>query len=109
MTADFTMFSGDSRILTILIKDEAGVDVDVSAADTILYGIFKKDGTVILQKALLSGITVAGNVVSITLLPSETQDIAPGQYMHECQISLLDGTVATVMQGQLHILRDFLT
>jgi hypothetical protein len=108
MAVDYSMYSGDSRIITISIRDDAGANVDVTTAQSIRYGIFRGDGTLMFEKALLSGVTVAGSVVTVTLLPADTASIAPALYLHELQITLAAGAVATVLQGKIEIKRDYI-
>lgn len=108
MAVDFSMYSGDSRTITIQISDENGDAVDISTATAVSYGIFKSSGISVLEKELDDGLEAAGSVVTITLEPEDTEDIPAGNYVHECQITLADATVATVLQGQIAILQDYL-
>ncbi len=108
MAVDFSMYSGDSRTFTIQVRDaDTGVTVDVSTALAILYGIYRSSGALILQKHLASGVTVVGSVVTVTLAPADTASVAPGQYVHECQITLADSSIQTVLQGEIEIKQDY--
>lgn len=105
--ADFTMISGDTKTLTIAIRDEAGAAADVSLATAIAYGVFKSDGTAVMSKALGTGISVATSIVTVLLDPEDTAGQA-GTYMHELQITMSAGVVYTALQGEMTILRDYI-
>lgn len=107
MASDFSMYSGDSRVLTISIRDEAGVAVDVSTATAIVYGIFRADGTLVVSKALGAGVTVVTSTVTVTLLPADTAALA-GTYGHELQVTMPDGSVSTALHGEMTIVRDYI-
>ena len=105
--ADFTMYSGDSKTLTIAIRDEAGDPVDVSTATSIIYAIVKTDGTRVATKTLGAGVTVATSTVTVTLVPADTAGLA-GTYGHELEITLLSGAGSTALHGEMAIVRDYI-
>jgi len=73
MAHDVTMYSGDSKTLTISIVDGDGDAVDVSTA---------------------------GSTVTVTLEPDDTADLA-GVFYYELQITDESGNVSTAMSGAI--------
>lgn len=106
MASDFSMYSGDSRVLTITIRDEEGVAVDVSST-AIVFGIFRADGTQLLSKTLGAGVSVVTSTVTVTLLPADTAGLS-GVFGHELQITMPTGVVATALRGEVTIVKDYI-
>lgn len=109
MAVDLTMYSGDSRTLNIEITDDTGAPVDVSTSSDITYGIFKQTGEALVTKTISAGLLIAESVITVTLDPADTADLAGGTYVHECQVTTADDHVYTVLGGTIKILRDYIT
>lgn len=107
MASDFSMYSGDSRVLTITIRDEEAVAVDVSTATAIVFGIFRADGTQLLSKTLGAGVSVVTSTVTVTLSPADTAGLS-GTFGHELQITMPTGVVATALRGEVTIVKDYI-
>jgi hypothetical protein len=108
MATDAELYAGDTKILTIAITDANGNAVDVSTATAIVYGVYGRiSSTAIISKTLAGGITVVTSTVTVTLDPEDTADIAPGAYIHECEVTQASGAVYTVLQGKLTIIKDY--
>jgi hypothetical protein len=106
MATDFTMYAGDTRVLTIGITDEDGAAVDVSTAQAIRFGVFG-GGVEQFVKDLDEGITVEDSVVTVTLEPADTQNLS-GSYVHELEIVDVNGHVYTALQGHMRVLKSYL-
>lgn len=94
--------------MQVAITDEAGGAVDISTAQSIQYGIYEQSGLVRLTKTLGAGITVATNIATIELLPTDTADLLGGSYHHELEIITAAGRVNTVLQGTIILRRDYI-
>lgn|SRR5690606_34993416 len=101
---DARMTSGDTKRLRVTITDSDGVEVDVTGA-TIIYVI--ADSQERVRKATGDGITIDGAVVTVTLDPADTAELA-GVYAHEMQIVDGAGQVQTVFTGQMSIAKDLI-
>lgn len=106
--ADVEMYTGDSRTISIAVTDENGDAVDVSTAQAAEYGIFDLAGVQYISKRRGFGVEIATNVVTATLLPADTVDLAPGLYTHEMEIIDADAAVHTVYQGEILLKRGFI-
>lgn len=91
-----TLRAGDTRTLEITVQDVAPEDFDGATA-TWRMGILDPAGTdtVLAEK---TG-TFDGVTISIPLDPTDTVEIKPGTYSHECRIVAASGAVVTVTVG----------
>jgi len=106
MSQDVTMYSGDSKTLTISIVDGDGDAVDVSTAAAVVYAIADSSrGPAHVTKTLADGVSVAGSTVTVTLEPDDTAALA-GVYYHELQITDESGNVDTALSGAITVQRD---
>jgi len=106
--ADTVLFLGDNLTLVIAVTDSAGESADVSDAQSSEYGIFDLEGTQYVSKRLGFGVEIATNVVTVTLIPEDTLDLAPGLYTQELEIIDADGAVHTVYQGEILLKRGYI-
>ena len=105
MAQNFSMISGDTKLLELTIHDAEVAEVDVTGAD-VTYVI--ADSAVRVTKTTDDGITIDGAVVTVTLDPADTAELA-GVYAHEMQITDPSGNVGTVMIGEVSIAKDIIT
>lgn len=104
---NFEMFAGDTRQITISVTDEDGAALPLTGYDAIWVVYKQTTKELILSKVLGSGImipTPANGQIIIDLLPEDTEDITPGKYLHECEISTSSTDVSTVTTGIIKIL-----
>lgn len=108
---NFEIFAGDSKQIEILVTDEdtdLPVDLTPYLSGTIIWVVYDKSTkNLILSKSLGSGVTVpspSSGIVIITLSPTDTENITPKLYNHECEISSSPTDVATVTTGTINIL-----
>lgn len=113
---DFEMFAGDTKALVVSVTDDEGDAVSIVGADVVWQLATKRwkrerkaaiaAGTSplpqpILNKTTDDDITItngAGGVFTVTLNPLDTIELSGGYY-HEAEVTLNDGTVATVLTG----------
>ena len=105
---NYTMFSGDSKVITVTVTDADGAAVNLTGA-TISYVIFD-DGSATITKTVGSGITVtdaAAGTFTITLAASDTASLA-GAYYHECQVTDSSGNISTIFTGTVTMNEDMI-
>jgi hypothetical protein len=105
---DTEFFKGDSLTLNIAVTDGSGAAVDLSGALSGKYGIFDGAGLPLVSKSLGDGISIAANVVTVTLLPADTASMLPGTYAHELEVIDSLAAVHTVYQGGIRVKRDYI-
>ena len=111
MSADFTMYSGDTKLLEITVLDQDGDPVDLTGA-TVKWQMAKKvtSDTPVLSKEIGSGVVIMNPTAGrfdISLQPADTAAIK-GAYYHEAEITESGGDVATVLAGTITILPDLI-
>lgn len=102
-------FAGDSHWLQCTVLDLNYNAVSLVGA-AIVYNLRLKDafGAVQFTKNLTSGIVVSGasnNILTISINPVDTVSLV-GTYYHECQVTLVDGTVLTPFYGEVDIVES---
>lgn len=104
---NFSLVAGDDKTLNVDVTDDAGDPVAITSA-TINWKVAKNvKGPVVITKATGgSGIAItsgSGGLFTITLTDGDTEDLPPGDYYHECQITFSGGAIATVLRGTMTI------
>jgi len=112
---DFSMHSGDDRVLEVTINDSAGSAVDISTA-TITWALSRisttavePKGAALLTKTLGAGVTLIDGPngrCDVALVEADTDDLA-GSFYHEMQI-VISGDTSTVMYGTVTIKKDLI-
>ena len=105
-TQDFSMIAGDTKVLTVTVRDPSTGD-PVSIVDaSITWKASKSVGrTVVLTKTTAAGISItdgANGVFTITLAAANTVGFS-GSYIHEAKVTFSDGTVQRVLRGMMHV------
>lgn len=104
-----THYQGDSRKLIFgPVRDTNGNLVDLTSALSVRWWMAKKVNStgddIYIQKALGSGIALVEDdgewTIEVTLVPADTEDLAPGSWYHECEVVDAASRVATVMVGK---------
>jgi hypothetical protein len=104
---DFAMYAGDSRIVRIAVKDEAGAPVDITGSTLKWLLSRSMTGEALVEKATGDGIELqnpAAGTFGVTLEPADTEDLEDGIYYHEAEMTL-DGDISTVVSGPVLIER----
>jgi hypothetical protein len=106
---EITMTAGDDKSIVVYVTDPAtGAAVDITSA-AVSWKVTKSlRSTAVISKATSgSGIAItsgSGGIFTITLAPSNTSTLTPGDYYHEAQITFSGtGLVATVLKGIMTI------
>jgi hypothetical protein len=115
MDANFEMFRGDTRTLTVTIKDRfTGAVVDLTGA-SIAWRMAKTadmGNSLTMSKSVGSGITVASptsGVAVVTINPTDTSTLIPGDYYHDLTVTDASARVVTVLSGRARIKQDLKT
>lgn len=110
---NFAMMAGDSKVLQVTVKDEAGVPLPLAGIASATWRLARsRRGVDLLTKTMGSGVTIitenaAANEANcgrlnilITAADSEALD---GEYFHDCQIVDATGAASTVFFGRANI------
>lgn len=95
-TLEWRVYKGDTANMTILVKDDQGVDIDLDAYEII--GQIRQDPADETELQDLS-ITTSGNVISITISDTST---LPRMSYFDIQTTKPDTTVATLIKGYIY-------
>jgi hypothetical protein len=104
-------WAGDTRLIRIVVKDEAGDPVDLTSA-TVRWWLAKfvtsTGDNILVQKATEGhGIEIDHPNsfwrVLITLDAADTEGLPPGKWYHECEVVLASGAISTVAIGKFEI------
>ena len=95
--ANFEMTAGDNETLGITIRDRSGALVDLTGA-TAQFALHKT-GRVnsLISKNSLDGLSIAGSVVTVPLLPGDTIGLS-GLHHYELQVMDAVGHTSTAIQ-----------
>jgi hypothetical protein len=110
---NFEMYVGDSKEIYITVTDEeTGLPLNLSpyvANSGIAWVVYRPTTKeIVLSKLFGAGVEAvipySNGVIKITLNPSDTENIIPNTYNHECEISSSLTNVATVTVGTIKFL-----
>jgi hypothetical protein len=83
---------------------------EVSGATSIIYAIINpRNGVALATKDLSDGITVVASVVTVTLVPADTEGLLGGTYLHELEIITSDNKTYTALQGEIILKKGYIT
>ncbi len=105
---NFEMFQGDTKVITIPVTNVDGSVLDLTPYDEINWVVYKPTTKeIVLSKTLGGGITVPapldGNL-EISIVPTDTENITPMLYSHECEIKSGGTIVSTITTGTIKII-----
>lgn len=104
----FTMFEGNTRILNFLVTNEEGTNVDIDDAQASIFALFDASNEAeVFRAELLDGITLAGNVVTVTI-PSDS-GLLMGEYIFELQLTDITDGVHTLAQGTATVKESYIS
>lgn len=105
--------AGDSRLMTITVKDVAGEPVDLTEVEIVQWMLARTEhGQAIIEKSLGFGITVVtaqAGIVAVSLDPVDTVDLE-GLYHYQTRLAMPnpdspgDTITATVASGNMIVL-----
>ena len=104
------MSRGDDETLEVTVRDNAGAVVDISTATPIVCTVRQTTESKELIKKTLAASQIAitdgpNGVLEVTFLPADTQDLLPGDYVYDVELTL-SSKKKTVVQGNLVIVAD---
>ena len=99
--------AGDDKNFAVTVKDSSDVVVNITGS-TITYKVVRRrGGTALVSKSstdtgeiVLTNST--GGVFTVTFVPADTNNLAPGFYYHEAD-AVIGGLRSTVFKGHLTI------
>lgn len=106
---NFSMYSGNSKIVYFTITDRIGKAIKLEGAT--LKWVMKQRGRTLANKILGDGISITDNDkgrVAVRIKPEDTHD-ATGDCDHELQLVDGDGNVSTVSVGVIHVVSSLIT
>lgn len=111
---DITHWCGDSRTITIPVKDAAGGNVDLAGASARWWMGKSKTASgasVYVKKTTADSsieITNASGLYSLVVYldPDDTKTLSPGSCYHEAEVTDASGNVSTVCIGAFVLVRD---
>ena len=109
----FEMHQGDTKRLSVAVKDPDGNAVSLVGAQSIKWWVARKvtSTTRLLQKTVGTGITVtnaAGGLLTIAIDPADTVSVS-GDYYHELEVIDSAGDIGTVLRGTMTVVRALVT
>lgn len=104
LNQNFSMYSGDTKVLIIPVTkpDNSGVDLSGASVKWVAQG---EDGTTNVISKQTPVIITNGNEIQIKLLPIDTRDLV-GMYYHECEITDQSGNVSTIFTGYITVIKS---
>jgi hypothetical protein len=105
---DITAYVGDTLIITIPVLDGAGQNVDLGGAGASWWmgkNVTATGADVYIKKSLGQGMTLTDNTaglytLTVTLAPSDTQNLQAGTFYHEAAVIDSQGDIARVSLGK---------
>jgi DUF4097 and DUF4098 domain-containing protein YvlB len=108
VATNFVIVSGDTKVLSIHIVDEVGAPLNVNSAAAVDFKVTTRHHVDIFSKSTNGGITLDGDLVTVTLLPADTVDLAPDTYNTELQITDSTGAIFTALQGKMIVRKGYI-
>ena len=99
---------GDSFEMTVRVKSD-GIPVTLGADGRAYWQFSKPDGSCLLRKVFTGTSQDGEGYVTLSLLPAETADIAPGCYEYEIEFCVSEELVITAVRGVAEIRGDIIT
>ncbi len=104
-SGNFSVNQGDSKTLSITLKNTAGTVVDITSATIKWQSARKRGGTSVISYTTSNNINITsgtGGTFDVTIDASDTEPL-DGIYYHETEITFSDGTISTVMTGTMTV------
>ena len=96
---NFTMTAGDTKYLNFTVTMTSSTLV----GSTIKWVMCKYDSPV-LTKTTTGDVSISSaTVFRVTLNPSDTLSLVPGQYVHQAEVTDVSANVSTVSDGTVTI------
>lgn len=104
----FTMKRGDTFKLTFRYQNSGGSAIDLTGCTARLQIRAKRTGTLLLEAATASGVTVYGPTGTIALLvtPDKTRTLPIGTHEFDLELTYPDGTVSSTETSLVKVIED---
>lgn len=105
---DIVIYAGDTVNINVTVfdSDSNGLRKNI-AGSVISWVLFDPDDTgVMLTKTTADAITITDGLngrLVIPLVPADTEQLTPGSYRHEAEVTDASGNVSTAMTGDFII------
>lgn len=103
---DIRMIRGDTEQLVVTCQLSDGTERPFEEGDTVTLTVAWPLGETVLQKAVTS--FVEGTAV-ILIAHVDTNELTPGEYVYDVQLTTRDGTVATIIPPARFVLEGDVT
>jgi len=108
MAKNLTAYRGDSKILHVVVKTDAGVAIDITG--WILFFTVKAsksdaDVDAIIKKDITEHTHADAGLSDIVLTSTDTK-VCSGNYFYDIQAKELDGTITTLIDGVFYFKED---
>ena len=99
---------GDSAALTVILKDEAGTQIDLVTGDTVYFTVKTSPG--VEAKVFQKTITVfTSGQANIPIVPADTAALSFGNYKYDIQYSRADGFTRTIVAPSTFVVAEEVT
>lgn len=97
------MIRGDSGVFNISITDINGRNVELTDGDVLTFTLRRtpRSPTIVLQKTITDG--------TLTINPSDTQDMPFGSYVYDVELKRADGYTDTIIPPHEFLLLEEVT
>ena len=97
------MIRGDSGVFNISITDINGRNVELTDGDVLTFTLRRtpRSPTIVLQKTITDG--------TLTINPSDTQDMSFGSYVYDVELKRADGYTDTIIPPHEFLLLEEVT
>lgn len=97
------MIRGDSGVFNISITDINGRNVELTDSDVLTFTLRRtvRNPTIVLQKTITDG--------TLTINPSDTQDMPFGSYVYDVELKRADGYTDTIIPPHEFLLLEEVT
>lgn len=103
---NFSMQVGDDLVLSITVRTSSSCVVVDLTGSTASWALSRAPGcTPLITIAGVSASPTTG-VLTVTLVPGDTEDLCAGRYHHELQLTDALSKVSTVMTGTARLTGD---
>ena len=102
------MIRGDSESITVTLADTDGNTLDFEEGDTIFFTVKESVHT---AKIIFQNIVVEfdnGEAI-IEILPEDTNQLRPKEYVYDIQLTRADGSVTTIIKPSKFIIEGDVT
>lgn len=101
------MYKGNDKIIIVSIYDKNNILTDITGTSWHWVVYKNTQGTIVISKNSPTDIIVGsglGGPINIYLIPEDTENLIPGNYLHEGELTDSLGRVTTSFTGKFIII-----